>query len=113
MIMEKIIKLAEVISTDIRSRANAEILKNQISSGNDIMLDFEGVTFISRSFADELYNLTEHVNANVGMCNMCPLVKNMLAAVADGRSKKRVHNVTDDDIYICNDMESLSRILLA
>jgi len=47
------------------------------------------------------------------MCNMCPLVKNMLAAVADGRSKKRVHNVTDDDIYICNDMESLSRILLA
>jgi len=66
MIMEKIIKLAEVISTDIRSRANAEILKNQISSGNDIMLDFEGVTFISRSFADELYNLTEHVNANVG-----------------------------------------------
>jgi hypothetical protein len=38
----------------------------------------------------------------------------MLNVVASGRSKKRVFAVdNDDDIYVCKDMESLSRILLA
>jgi hypothetical protein len=112
--MKKTIKMANVISTDIRSRKNADIIKALIAPGDDVMLDFLGVTFISRSFADEVYTIMEGTATTVEPCNMCPLVQNMLNAVANGRSKKRVHNVDDDhDIYICKDMESLSRILLA
>lgn len=112
--MMKTIKLAETISTDIRSRKNAEILKDIITPEQDITLDFAGVTFISRSFADELCDIIEHSGATFNKCNMCPLVQNMLTAVSNGRNKKReLTPINDDDIYICEDMESLSRILLA
>jgi hypothetical protein len=53
------IKVAEVLSTDIRCRDNAEVLKALIVPGDDIALDFSDVTFISRAFADELYTIIE------------------------------------------------------
>jgi hypothetical protein len=112
--MKKTIKMAEVISSDIRSRKNADLIKAIIAPGDDVTLDFLGVTFISRSFADEICNIIDYSDATISKCNMCPFVQNMLNVVASGRSKKRVFAVdNDDDIYVCKDMESLSRILLA
>jgi hypothetical protein len=112
--MNNVIKMATVISTDIRSRKNAEILKSMIHPGSKVMLDFQGVTFISRSVADEICDIIEHSKATVDKSNMCLLVENMLRAVENGRNKKRERPEIDDkDIIICKDMESLSRVLLS
>jgi hypothetical protein len=111
--MKNIVYVAKVLSTDIRSRANAEIIKKYISSDSNVVLDFTEVTFISRSFADELYNIVQLSHCKVDLQNTCQLVDNMLKAVSNSRSKKRVYHNTDDDIYICKDMESLARVLLA
>ena len=49
------VKISELISADIRSRANANIIRSAIDGvDGKIILDFEGVSFISRSFTDEL-----------------------------------------------------------
>lgn len=51
--MDKIFKVAELISTDIRSRANVNIIRSAIDGINEnIILDFTDVAFMSRSFTD-------------------------------------------------------------
>ena len=51
----------------------------------------EGVTFISRSFADELYNLTQD-NNNVHFLYKEENVQKMMDIVWKGRKKKRTRN---------------------
>ena len=91
--MDKIFKVAELISTDIRSRANVNIIRSAIDGINEnIILDFTDVAFMSRSFTDELYNLmNEH--KNVSLSNMNDFVGSMYNAVVEGRKSKRVLQV--------------------
>lgn len=109
--MDKILKIAEIISTDIRSRANANIIKSIIDgfSGN-IVLDFEHVTFMSRSFTDELYNVISE-NKNVSLTNMDDFIASMYDTVTEGRKNKRIYESKSAEIKECNDMKSLSCIL--
>ena len=55
------------------------------------IIDMEGVTFISRSFTDELYNLTQDYN-NVHFLNKEENVQKMMDIVWKGRKKKRTRN---------------------
>ena len=49
--MRKIIKIVELIGADIRSRKNANYIRNSIADYTDeVELDFNGVEFISRGF---------------------------------------------------------------
>ena len=76
--MDKIFKISELISTDIRSRANANIIRSAIDGINErIVLDFDGVCFISRSFTDELYNVLEE-HKNISFTNTSDNIKAML-----------------------------------
>lgn len=52
----EIILIKELIGTELRSRVEAKKVLNRINStnGGEIVIDFSDVTFISRSFADEL-----------------------------------------------------------
>ena len=50
--METIIKVIDLLGSDIRSRLNAEKIRNRIDG--QTVVDFSGVKFMSRSFADEL-----------------------------------------------------------
>ena len=79
--MEKVFNISELISTDIRSRANANIIRSAIDGiEGDIVLDFKDVKFVSRSFADELYNvMNEH--DGITLINESDFVKSMLDAV--------------------------------
>lgn len=109
--MNTILKIAELISTDIRSRANANIIRSAIDGIKEgITLDFSGVIFISRSFTDELYNVMgEHKNITV--VNTSNIVKSMIDAVTKGRNSKRVFKENDSEIKQFDDMNSLSSFL--
>lgn len=60
--MGKMIKIKELIGSEIRSRIPITTIKSQMVESIPYIIDMEGVTFISRSFADELYNLTQDYN---------------------------------------------------
>jgi len=105
------LKIADLISTDIRSRANAEIIKSAIDGiDEDVILDFDGVTFASRSFTDELYNVMCD-NKNITVENTSDVVKTMLDAVIEGRKSKRVFKKRDSEIKEFEDMNSLASFL--
>ena len=101
--MNTMLKIADLISTDIRSRANADIIRSAIDG-------IKGVIFVSRSFTDELYNVMEE-NKNVSLVNMSNFVKSMLEAVTNGRNSKRVFRQSESEIKEFEDMSSLSSFL--
>lgn len=109
--METILKIAELISTDIRSRANAEILRSAIDGvKGEIIFDFAGVVFVSRSFTDELYNIMgEH--KGISLKNTSDIVKSMLEAVTKGRNSKRIFKENNSEIKEFDDMTGLSSFL--
>lgn len=109
--MEKVLNISVLVSTDIRSRANANIIRSVIDGVyGKIILDFSGVTFISRSFADELYNILNERD-NVSLANESELVKSMLEAVSLSRKNKRVQNNNTSEIKEIDDMKSLESFL--
>jgi hypothetical protein len=109
--METVLNISVLVSTDIRSRANANIIRSVIDGvSGKIILDFSGVTFISRSFADELYNILNEQD-NVSLANESELVKSMLEAVSLSRKNKRVQNNNTSEIKEIDDMKSLESFL--
>jgi hypothetical protein len=109
--MDKILKISKLISTDIRSRANAEIIRAVVDGiEENVILDFRGVTFVSRSFTDELYNvMCEH--KNIELVNTSDFVKSMIDAVTQGRKQKRIFVEEKSEIREFDDMKSLSSFL--
>lgn len=104
------VKISELISTDIRSRANANIIRSAIDGINErIILDFEGVSFISRSFTDELYNVLEE-HKNISFTNTSDNIKAMLDAVEKGRKITRNFS-NSSEIKEFHDFASLSAFL--
>lgn len=109
--MNKIIPISTLISTDIRSRANANIIRSAIDGITDnITLDFSNVSFMSRSFTDELYNVMEE-HKNITFINMSPFVTSMWDAVIQGRKTKRVSSTDTSEIKEFKDMKSLESFL--
>lgn len=112
--MKKEIKIIDLISSDVRSRSNAEIIRSEIEKSSlEILLDFSGVTFISRSFTDELYSIMCFFkNKKIDLVNMSDVVASMVKAVKDGREKRRVRVKDNSEIKEFGDMDSLSAFLL-
>lgn len=109
--MNKIISIATLISTDIRSRANANIIRSAIDgTTGGIVLDFADVTFVSRSFTDELYNVMEE-RKDITLINMSAFVQSMLNAVTQGRKNKRVSQTEGSEVKEFKDMKSLESFL--
>lgn len=109
--MKKIIKIAELIGSDIRSRQNADHILNSIGNFSGVVeLDFNGVEFISRSFADEVYTIKENRD-NVVLRNMEGIVDSMMSVVSESRTNKRVRKTENANMKEFSDMESLSAYL--
>lgn len=79
---------------ELHTRQMMEHLASSINQEDEYLLDMKGIKQISRSAADELYNLT-HGEKRVDVINMEPLVGQMLSAVTLGRFLPRKHNPTD------------------
>ena len=107
-----ILEIAKIISTDIRSRSNAEIIRAAVEGVKEsITLDFTGVTFISRSFTDELCNIMDCHKGELELSNTSDLVRSMIETVSEGRKSKRVRPVGNSEMKEFKDMESLSSFL--
>jgi anti-anti-sigma regulatory factor len=83
------IVVKNILSEDILLRDNAKFIVEQAEKTNDFVLDFSGVNFISRSFADELYSYMEK-EERIKIINGNDVVKNMMQAVKISHTKKRV-----------------------
>lgn len=83
------LSIAELLSSDIRSRSNGDKIRRSISDAREVTLDFTNVRFISRSFADELYNIVSEIGDGVRICAMNKDVDAMYNLVSKSRQKKR------------------------
>ena len=84
-----------------------ERLLASLNAGDSYLLDMAGVMQISRSAANELYNLT-HSDMNVDLINVEPFVEKMLSAVKLGRFLPRQRTNTDTPIIRC---ETIGNVL--
>ena len=113
-IMENdVIKISALISSDVRSRSNAEIVRNAMMkmSGRAI-IDFSGVSFVSRSFSDELCSIIEHFqNLEIDMINMSDIVKNMIEIVEKSRKNRRIRINDNSVIKKFDDIDSFLKFL--
>lgn len=92
----KIIDIAAILSSDLKSRMRAQDLKALIeNSGADaVEMDFQGVKFVTRSFIDEFYNLflkSPEVNTfSVELINVPSDIKAMLDSVSRTQVRAKV-----------------------
>ena len=109
--MKHILKLQEQYGSELRTRLMMERLTSSLNNEDEYLLDFQGIEQISRSAADELYNLT-HSEKHVETIHMAPFVQQMYDAVKLGRFQPRQHP-TATPIIRCTTMQSVSRVLMA
>ena len=109
--MERI-SIKDVVGTDVRSRISLEAVKALMTPGGEYVIDMEGVTSISRSVADELYNLQQDYGA-VRFEHQTEFVKRMMNIVWEGRSKKRFREEEDVEMMDMTSIEDFSRYLLS
>lgn len=87
--MKKItIKVNEVLGNDIRTRARIFELTSRMGDSDECVLDFEGVTFISRSFADELISMKDAISRTIKFNNLNDELNTLMQIVERGRNSK-------------------------
>ena len=109
--MKQIINIQEQYGAELHTRQMMERLAASLLPENEYLLDMRGVEQISRSAADELYNIT-HGDMHVDMINIEPFVEKMLSAVTKGRFLPRQHNAGDMPIIHCATIGSVQRQLM-
>ena len=76
--MKQIINIQEKFGAELHTRQVVERLAASLNVADSYLLDMSGVMQISRSAADELYNLT-HGDMSVDLINVEPFVEKMLS----------------------------------
>ena len=89
--MKQTIRLQDIYSADLFTRSRASELRACINDeANEVTLDFEGIGFMSSSFADEVCNIIDDLKDKVftftGQNND---VATMMTKVREGRSHER------------------------
>lgn len=110
--MKQIINIQEQYGAELHTHQMMERLAASLLPENEYLLDMSGIEQISRSAADELYNIT-HSDMHVDMINIEPFVEKMLSAVTKGRFLPRLHNAGDMPIIHCATIGSVQRQLMA
>jgi anti-anti-sigma regulatory factor len=89
------IQITQLIGNELRSRTQANQILNAINemANKHIILDFENVVFVSRSFADELCGIMEQVKASkeITLINEENIVKETLRIVMKNRNTKKIY----------------------
>lgn len=110
--MKHIIKMQERYGEELHTRQLIERLAASLNPKDSYLLDMEGIKQISRSAADELYNLT-HGAIHVDVMNLEPFVEKMLSAVTKGRFLPRQHTTGNLPIINCETLDSVLQQLNA
>ena len=108
--MKQVINMHEKYGRELHTRQMIERLAASLNTDDDYLLDMRGIEQISRSAADELYNLT-HGPKRVEIINLETFVEKMFSAVTLGRFLPRRHNSTDLPIIECQTIGQVTRQL--
>ena len=113
--MEQIIRLQDLYNSDLYTRSRASELRSRIQSdANKVTLDFDGIGFMSRSFADEVCNIIDDMkDKSFYFIGQNEDVAMMMMKVRDGRNRERKHGVGNAKMYEFKDMKSLEDYLIA
>ena len=107
--MKHLLKIAEVLGTELRTRSLMEWFAATLNANDEYMLDMSGVEIISRSAADELYTITNMYHVEIIW--MTSFVQQMYDAVKLGRFQPRQHLSNDVTFIKCTDIHSLTACL--
>ena len=110
--MKHVINMIEKYGKELHTRQMVERLSASMNVEDDYLLDMRGIEQISRSAADELYNLT-HGPKRVEIINIEPFVEKMLSAVTLGRFLPRRRTSTDLPIIECQTIGQVTQQLTA
>ena len=89
---EKIIDIKQYFSKDLKSRSVARELLDMIinEKSTRVIINFDSVTFVTRSFMDEFYNVIfTNKNFNIELINLSPEMEAMLDAVKSTQHKSK------------------------
>ena len=113
--MTQTIKLFDIYHADLFSRAKASLLVENISPKADaVILDFEGITFMSRSFTDELYNIViDSPGKEFRYIHRNEDIRIMMEKVAEGRNRERQLGIPPAQMYTFNSQSELAEFLVA
>jgi hypothetical protein len=113
--MKQTIRLQDIYSADLYTRSRASELRACINDeADEVALDFEGIGFMSRSFADEVCNIIDDMSSKTfTVFNQNNDVATMMEKVREGRSRERKRGVGNAKMYEFKDMESLEEFLIA
>lgn len=105
------ILINQVIGKELRSREQAQNLSKFIPSDRKVVVDFTGISYASRSFADEFFNLFLKPRNRVTVENANSNVNVVLLAVSITQNKKKEKSSVD--ILKFKNDEELTSFLLA
>ncbi len=97
--------LKKLVGAEARTRSLVSKIRRLIENKEPYIIDMSGVEFISRSFADELYNL-EIDNDNIKFANRSKHVAKMMEVVKKSRSGERVRDELRNEV---SDMSSIDK----
>lgn len=107
------IHISTVIGLDIRTRSffRRDIESLMPTNGTETILDFSNVVFISRSVADEIYNVVcDYPNTLIE--GMTGDVNKMYNVVCNSRRNPRVYSSTGNiKVIQLNSLDDMERIL--
>ena len=110
--MKQIINIFERYGAGLHTRQMIQKLSASLNLEDDYLIDMRGIQQISRSAADELYNLT-HSQKRVELINIEPFVEKMLSAVTLGRFLPRRRTATELPIVDCQTINQATQQLMS
>lgn len=108
--MKQVLKIKEELGRELRTRQMMERLSANLLKGDEYLFDFTDVELISRSAADELYNIVQ--DNKVEVVGMSEFVQKMYDAVKRGRFMPRQLRPSGTPVVHCKDMADVDRFLM-
>lgn len=106
-------QLSHKIGIELIARSRAVSLAIELSEKpGSIVLDFMGVVFVSRSFADELCNISDQFKGRIEFINMDDHIKEMIDGVSEIRRRGRERGRTPAKFHKFDDVRSLSEFFM-
>lgn len=106
----KTLIVKDILGNDIRTRARIFELTSRMEDADECVLDFEDVTFISRSFADELISMKDGVSRTIRFINLNDELNTLLQIVERGR-KSKYKLEESGPVIVLNTMQELEGFL--
>ena len=103
-----ILRIKDILGTDIRIRSRVQEISRLMNNEFNYKLDFAGVSFISRSFADELLSMQQHFNRHFEIVNAGNDVDAMLRIVKKGRARTYPKVLHSNSIRRLESMEDVA-----